>query len=65
MYILITDRRSRVKSSDISPSAPENCILFTKNEEDNIWCAVFVSQVFTKSPSKLKVLYKIKLFKDY
>jgi len=54
--ILITDRRSGVKSGNIRPSAPEKCILFKKNEEDNIWCALFVFQVFTKSPSKLKPL---------
>ncbi len=35
--ILITDRRPRVKTSDIGPSAPENCMILRKNEEDNLW----------------------------
>ncbi|MFW9878028.1 MAG: hypothetical protein ACFFG0_33525 [Candidatus Thorarchaeota archaeon] len=54
--ILITDRRPEIKRGIISPSAPENCILFRHNKEDNIWCAIFVFQVFTKTPSQLKTL---------
>ncbi|TXT60864.1 MAG: hypothetical protein BAJALOKI2v1_70016 [Promethearchaeota archaeon] len=51
--LLITDVRREVKNCDVFPSAPENCILFKYNEEDNIWCAIFVFQVFLKSPSQL------------
>ena len=54
--ILITDRRPGVNNCDIKPSAPENCFLIKKNEEGNIWCAVFVFQVYTKTPSQLKSL---------
>lgn len=52
--ILITDRRSGVKNGNIRVSSPLNCILFRKDEKDNIWCGVFVFQVFLKSPSRLK-----------
>ena len=54
--ILITDRRTTVKNGNIRTSAPENCIQIRFNEEDKIWCAVFVFQVYTKPPSKLKSL---------
>ncbi|MFX0135237.1 MAG: hypothetical protein ACFFDN_16455 [Candidatus Hodarchaeota archaeon] len=52
--ILITDRRLGVKNGNISVSSPHSCILFRKHAKDNIWCAIFVFQVFSKSPSKLK-----------
>ncbi len=52
--ILITDRRSGLKNGNIRVSAPHNCILIRKDPKDNLWCAIFVFQVFLKSPSKLR-----------
>jgi len=52
--ILITARRAGVKNGDIPATAPKNCILFKKDEENDIWCAVIAFQVFLNSPSHLK-----------
>lgn len=52
--ILIADRRPGIQNGNIRTSAPHNCVSFRYDQRDKLWCAIFVFQVFLKSPSKLK-----------
>ncbi len=52
--LLITDKREEIRNDTIRASSPNKCLLFQYNEDDEIWCAVFVFQVFQKSPSQVR-----------
>ena len=51
--LVIADKRPEVLDCKIKPDSPHNCLSFKYNKKDNLWCAIFVFQVYTKAPSQM------------